>query len=252
MATVQEHYDKHLGRIYSWMLGEKAAAIEGARNDLSNSGVGAQANGLALDLGAGTGIYAIALADLGYRVQAIDSCQGLLDELKADIGPRPIKLIHGNLLSFRTHLESQVDLILCMGDTLTHLDSEEAIKRMFEDAKAALKPGGTFIATFRDYVLTPLQGTTRFFLVRSDNRRILTCFLEYGEKKVTVHDMLYELEDTGCKLTISAYPKLRLDPKHAASMLAKTGMNVRLEQGMRGMVRLVGEMPDSASYRKHQ
>jgi len=40
-----------------------------------------------------------------------------------------------------------------MGDTLTHLSSPDAVRRLFSAVAAALAPGGLFILTWRD--LTP-------------------------------------------------------------------------------------------------
>jgi hypothetical protein len=102
-----------------------------------------------------------------------------------------------------------------------------------------LKPGGIFVATFRDYAARPLEGAGRFIAVRQDDRRILTCFLEYGETTVTVYDILHERTDAGWSLRVSSYPKLRLSPDWARSALQRLGLVATLEAGSRGMVRLV-------------
>lgn len=47
------------------------------------------------------------------------------------------------------------------------------------------------LLSFRDYSV-PLQDEKRFIPVRSDEGRILTCFLEYSEDSVLVHDILHE------------------------------------------------------------
>jgi SAM-dependent methyltransferase len=248
MASVKEHYDQHLGPVYGWMLGDMTAALNNARTELRDMGLSACADGLAVDLGAGPGVHSIPLAELGYSVVAVDTCAGLLQELKNHASSHDIRPVVGDLLSFRAHVDSPVDAILCMGDTLTHLSSCAAVERLFQEVQQTLSPNGVFLATFRDYVSAPLEGTSRFIPVRADSRRILTCFLEYREHSVMVHDLLYTLDSDGWKLKVSAYPKLRLDPAWAQAKLNGLGLKARLEPGPRGMVRLIA----SASNRSFQ
>ncbi len=46
--------------------------------------------------------------------------------------------------------------------------------------------------SFRDYAGAPLEGDARFILVRSDEQRVMTCFLDYADRSVAVHDLLHE------------------------------------------------------------
>jgi hypothetical protein len=61
MSSVQEHYDLHLGPVYSWMLGDMAVALENARTELRALGIDARAPGRAVDLGAGPGVAPLLL-----------------------------------------------------------------------------------------------------------------------------------------------------------------------------------------------
>ena len=82
MATmsVADHYESHLGPIYSWMIGDMDAAF--ARSDLELESLGLPAAGTAIDLGAGFGLHALPLARRGFSVIALDAYQPLLDELQ--------------------------------------------------------------------------------------------------------------------------------------------------------------------------
>jgi hypothetical protein len=130
------------------------------------------------------------------------------------------------------------DLIVCMGDTLTHLDSRDEVTRLCEDIARGLKPTGTFVATFRDYS-APLTAERRFILVRSDSQRILTCFLEESDDRINVHDLIHERNQQQWTLQVSSYPKLRLAPSWVARALAQHGFTVQVAAGPRGMVRIV-------------
>jgi hypothetical protein len=219
------------------MIGDMNAAF--ARSDLELESLGLPAAGNAIDLGAGFGLHALPLARRGFSVIALDAYQPLLDALLSRIGSLPIRTVNANLLAFREHIDRPMDAILCMGDTLTHLPDTASVESLFTDVAASLKDGGIFAATFRDYVSAPLQGDARFILVRADEQRILTCFLEYADTAVTVHDVLHEREGGQWRLRVSSYPKLRLPPAYVADALSVRGLRVQRQTVQGGMVRIV-------------
>jgi SAM-dependent methyltransferase len=247
VPSAKEHYDQHLGRVYAWMLGDFDDAVESAYADLLESGFRLGDHGVAIDLGAGNGVYAVALAELGYSVVAIDSCAALLRELSAAAGDRDIRSALGDLTSFPQFVTAPAEAVVCMGDTLTHLESRSAVEQLLRDVRTALVPGGVFVATFRDYVSAELVGADRFIPVRSDSDRILTCFLDYREDSVLVHDIVQERSDAGWSTTVGVYPKLRLDPGWVLAAATRAGLEATISGGPRGMARLVGRCPTSAS-----
>jgi hypothetical protein len=133
----------------------------------------------------------------------------------------------------------QPRVVLCMGDTLTHLPTLGSVESLLKSVAAGLARGGVFAATFRDYATKALQGDKRFILVRADADRILTCFLEYAEHEVMVHDVLNERENGQWHQAVSSYPKLRLAPEWVESKLVALGLAVRRELTLSGMARIV-------------
>jgi SAM-dependent methyltransferase len=239
-AGTSEHYDNHLAPVYVWMAGGMDAALARGRAEVEAVCPPPAKSQWAVDLGAGFGMHAIALADAGYSVLAIDSCRILLDAMHDHVGTRPITAVRDDLLSFRTHLRGPAALIMCMGDTLTHLPDRHSVESLFAAVAAALAAGGRFIATFRDYS-TPLVGAKRFIPVRGDADRILTCFLEYDADSVMVYDVLDEREGSHWRQRVSAYRKLRLAPDWIANALAARGLQVRMEPGPAGMTRVIAK-----------
>jgi SAM-dependent methyltransferase len=244
MATSATHYETHLGPVYSWMLGDWDAAYARAAGEINELPVRV-AQGLALDLGAGFGLHALALAKRGLKVVALDDCQLLLDELHSRRGSLPIAIHHADVLDFQRFLTGQAQVIVCMGDTLTHLPTLSAVTSLLTAAAGSLTPGGVFAATFRDYSSAELKGDQRFILVRADERRILTCFLEYQEHQVMVHDLLHEKGNGRWRQTVSSYPKLRLAPAWVMSKLEQLEFNVNRDTTPSGMVRIVAIKTDS-------
>lgn len=238
MASVSEHYEQHLGPIYVWMAGGVDAALKTGSDDIEALDLAPVRDAVAVDLGAGFGMHAIPLARRGYRVVAIDSCAELLSTLDRERGDLPVVTVEADLLAFRRHLPEVPALIVCLGDTLTHLDDEASVRTLISEASAALQPGGTLVFSFRDYI-TALTGEQRFIPVRSTDDRIFTCFLDYGDTHVTVNDVVHERTGGQWRLRVSSYQKLRLAPDWVVRFLESAGFSVRRRDGARGMVWLV-------------
>jgi SAM-dependent methyltransferase len=238
MTTTADHYATHLGPIYTWMIGDLDAAFARSRTELDELPIPSSRGGIAVDLGAGFGLHSLPLAERGYVVTAIDTCEPLLNELRSRSAALPVKTVVGDLLAFRSFVRQPVDVILCMGDTLTHLPNFAAVESLLAGACAALRPGGIFTATFRDYASKALQHGDRFIPVRGDDDRILTCFLEYGDDRVTVYDLLNEKQQGRWLQRVSSYLKLRLAPEWIVGQLTELGLSVQRDTGIGGMTRV--------------
>lgn len=240
MASVTQHYAEHLGPIYEWMVGDVDAATNAACADLQAANIAEGTGRIAVDLGTGLGTHAIALAESGFSVIAIDTCASLLETLTSRVRRGlAITVMHEDLEQFPRHCGDHVDVIACMGDTLTHLASSDSVERLLKTIATALVAGGTFVTTFRDYSAGPIDGNCRVIPVRQDDSRILTCVLEYHAKTIMVHDAVYERSKSGWNFRVSSYPKLRLSPMWVESTLRGLGLTVAASTTSQGMVRLV-------------
>jgi SAM-dependent methyltransferase len=240
---VGEHYANHLGPIYTWMVGDIDAALSRSGAELDALALPWKAGAKAVDLGAGFGLHAIPLARRGFSVLAVDTYDPLLKDLEARADALDIRTVNADLLDFRAHIAAPVDVIMCMGDTLTHLPDRSCVESLFAAAAASLDSGGLFVATFRDYVSAPLQGEARFILVRGDADRILTCYLEYADAVVIVHDLVHQREGGSWRLRVSSYPKLRLSPQWAVERLSILGLTANSDTLPGGMIRITARMP---------
>lgn len=238
MSTVLQHYATHLAPVYLWMAGGFERAAEMGRSDIQALGVPVAAGTKVLDLGAGFGMHAVPLAQAGCAVTAVDSSALLLQELARHSQGLSINIVEGDLLDCRRHVEAPQPLVLCMGDTLTHIQSHADVAHLFDEVSRTLAPDGVFALTFRNY-MTPASGVGRFILVRSDDTRIHTCFLEEGPTHMEVHDVLHERIGDTWRMEVSSYKKLRLDPEWVLGALRKAGLTPQATPGPRGMVQVV-------------
>jgi len=238
MATVTEHYATHLAPVYLWMAGGFERALALGRADLESLKVDLLGCATAVDLGAGFGMHAIPLAQAGCSVTAIDTSAVLLHELSKRAAGLPVWIVTADVLDVEAHVHEPVPLVLCMGDTVTHLQNLEEVDRLFQAVSRCLAPMGRFVMTFRDYS-NPAQGTARFIPVRSDADRILTCFLEEQGAHMVVHDILHERRQESWEMRVSAYRTLRLSPIVVVERLRAAGLDAVAAPGPRGMVAVV-------------
>jgi SAM-dependent methyltransferase len=235
-TTVADHYANHLAPIYSWMVGDFGAACAHANRFYSDITLPDGNGMLAVDLGCGHGIHSVPLASRGYRVLAIDTSPHLLSELEAAAGDLPIQLVNDDLTRFGDHLGSDyASLIVCMGDTLTHLSSINAVNALIEDSAHKLSPDGLMVFAFRDYT-RELTDADRFIPVRSDGDRIHTCFLEYRQDTVLVNDIVHTRDDVAWRTSVGAYTKIRLCPETFVESVLSRGFSLIHKSVDRGML----------------
>jgi SAM-dependent methyltransferase len=223
--TVKEHYDQHLGHFYSWMAGNFDEKQKEHQQFLIEHQIKPSSTQFAVDLGAGHGIQSVSLAKLGFKMKAIDFNRQLITELKLNSKGFDIDVIEDDIRLFNKHIDTKPELIICWGDTITHLNSEIEIEQLLINCCEALNENGKLIISFRDYS-NELVGDNRFIPVKSDENRILTCFLEYSPKQVRVTDLFYEKENSGWKQKVSSYNKIRISVFSIKNILLKNGMKI--------------------------
>ena len=238
MATVKEHYEKHLAQYYSWLFGDFNENVESNRHFFINNKLIPAKSEIAVDLGAGSGFASIALAQMGYEVLAIDICQTLLDELKSHSGSLHITAIKDDISNFTAHCPESAMLCVCLGDTLTHFDSFEYVRKLFADVYHSLETGGKFVLTFRDLIFE-LKDGERFIPVKSDSNIIFTCVLEYETQHVRVNDMIYTKDHDMWKLDVSSYRKLRIPQEWVRKELLGLGFSMDLCEINKGMITVI-------------
>jgi len=101
-----------------------------------------------LDVGAGTGRNAIALAQRGHPVTAVESLPRFAQELRAaaDDGKLPVSVVAQDFLSSETVLESASYRLAVVAEVFTHFRKIESVRTAFSKLADALSPGGVVVA----------------------------------------------------------------------------------------------------------
>ena len=238
MNDARTHYDAFLAPIYVWMVGDVDKALDESRAVLKRAGI-RRGTGRAVDLGCGFGLRSIPLAELGYEVTALDQSRVMLGALEARRGKLPITCVEGSLASFGAHAPTDVDVVVCMGDSLLHVTTWAEVEAVVAGCSRVLVAGGRVLLQFRDLVSEERAEGARFSLVRGDESRILTTFLDYTPTTVLVHDIVHTRSGDGWTLDVSVFPKLRVDRALLAHTFSEAGFTIETNDVHEGVVTLV-------------
>jgi SAM-dependent methyltransferase len=214
------------GAPFAHKVAEQKALLSGLTGEV-------RAGELAVDLGCGSGFQSVALHELGYQVLALDVSEKLLGQLAARVATRGITTRLGGIRKLEEYVGSgSAQIIVCMGDTLTHLSSREEVCELFRSVARALRPGGVFVLGYRDLAGAELLGLERFLSIRGDDQRVMTCFLEYSSPDtVVVNDLVQVREDSGeWSLHKSSYRKLRLPLVWVREQVEAAGLTIVLQR----------------------
>lgn len=243
MATVEKHYQDVLSDVYSWMLGGYDVQLPKYRAFFDVHNLKPAGSGVAVDLGAGCGFQSIPLSELGYAVTAIDLDDSLLQELRANDTTEKVITKRDDMLNFVDQVKVPSELIVCMTDTLLHLESKHRVTELFKKVFDHLEARGHFVITFRDLSHT-LEGLDRFIPVKQDEKTLFTCFVEYEPDTVKVHDLVYRNANSEWTLSKSFYRKLRLSPDWVVDQLTHIGFSEASVDVQNGLVTVDAVMPD--------
>ena len=140
----------------------------------------------------------------------------------------------------KNYSELKPELIICCGDTITHLENKSDIKKLIENCANILSGKGKLILSYRDYTIE-LNDQQRFIPVKSDRDRILTCILDYEPEKVKVTDLLHEKIGNEWKQKVSSYKKVRISPNDIDEMIENSGLKITFNEPINRMQTMIAE-----------
>ena len=101
-----------------------------------------------LEIGAGTGRYSLALADEGYRVDAVELIQHNIDVFKSKIKPeQSVTVVQGDACDLSFIEDNKYDITLLLGP-MYHLFKEEDRRSALSEAIRVTKKGGILFVAY--------------------------------------------------------------------------------------------------------
>ncbi|HQO23569.1 MAG TPA: SAM-dependent methyltransferase, partial [Spirochaetota bacterium] len=161
-----------------------------------------------------------------------------LKELNENAHDLDIKMIESDICNYASYAGLNPELIVCMGDTLTHLAGTEEAELLIKNAYSELTAGGKLVLSFRDYS-NPLTGAGRFIPVYSGENYIFTCFLEYSEDSVNVYDIVHERIESSWVQKISTYKKTIIRKDFIEKALIDLNFKIELFSVVKGLIAVI-------------
>jgi SAM-dependent methyltransferase len=145
--------------------------------------------GLAIDLGCGTGRAVAALARHGIRGLAIDLSPHMLAIVaeKARRENLPIQCLQANLVELGCLGENTADYALCLFSTLGMIRGRKNRRRVLENVRRIVKPGGLFVMHVHNYWFNLFDPLGRRWLVKHFFERLKDSTVEPGDKFFPFH-----------------------------------------------------------------
>jgi SAM-dependent methyltransferase len=238
MHDVKAHYELLLARHYSRAMGGFEAKTSENLALFDRLGITPRGCGRAVDLGAGSGFQSLPLAERGFTVTAVDFSPALVAELSQRTAGHNVAAVLGDMREVASLLADPVELAVCMGDTLAHLESIQAVESFLTALRSSLEPDARLVLTFRDQQRA-LTGMDRILSIASDDDFHFVCLLDYEEDTIFVTDIIHHRTVAGWSMEKSAYRKVRLRQPVVVGLLERTGFAVIVEETTRGLATIV-------------
>lgn len=115
-----------------------------------------------LDVACGSGVYSVRLAQIGYEVWAsdIDAEMVRLTREKAIDGKVNVRTFISDMQQLDQHIAEQFDCIFCIGNSIVHIGSAEAILSAVIQMKKRLAPDGKLLLQIINFDRVLAKGVT--------------------------------------------------------------------------------------------
>jgi glycine/sarcosine N-methyltransferase len=104
-----------------------------------------------LDLGSGTGEHAKFFAGKGYSVVGVDVSDAMMERAREGNVPEKVTFIKGDLVHVDTVVTGKFGAAVCLGNTIAHIATRNALTQMFAGLRAVLLPGAPFVLQILNY-----------------------------------------------------------------------------------------------------
>ncbi len=196
-----------------------------------------------LDTACGTGWHAITLAQKGYTAAGCDASPVMIERARANAAQAGVKVRFevadfGRLGEFSETFEA----VLCLGNSLPHLLSQEALVEALQQMRGRLRAGGVLILHNLNYDMRMVK-KPRFFSANGNDEALVWRFADYGPEFITFHTALFEKKREGANQRAVSWSVQVNSTLHRP--LLQRDLIEALEQGEFGELRHFGGLDGS-------
>jgi ubiquinone/menaquinone biosynthesis C-methylase UbiE len=180
-----------------------------------------------LELACGTGTMAIALAEAGWRVYAVDGSAEMLAQARAKAGESLKAPLWSQQDMRHLVLPERVSLVTCLYDSLNYMQTSEDLLAVFCRAFEALLPGGLFLFDMNTaWALAEIWGDETFVSERDDLTVIFQNKYDPQRQSVTVFLTCFQRVDGLYRKIVEQHTEQAYPSEQIATLLTDAGFRI--------------------------
>ena len=182
-----------------------------------------------LDCACGIGTQALGLKKLGFRVTGCDLSSRAIERARSEASRRnlDIPFAVANMRDLSPIGNSLFDVVICMDNSLPHLESAEQLRQAVVQMRSKLRAGGFLMASIRDYDRLmqekPALQPPNFYSEHGSRRIVFQVWDWLDDRRYVFHLYITRELDTGWETfhTSGCYRALRRE--ELAAVLSQSG-----------------------------
>jgi glycine/sarcosine N-methyltransferase len=180
-----------------------------------------------LDAACGTGHHAIALARRGYQVVGTDLSEAMIQRARKNAAAAGVDVafeVAG--LGSLARLGQTFDAVICLGNSLPHMLTEQTVAESVSDFRAVLRPGGLLVVQNRNFDRVWAE-RERFMspqTYRDDQQEwIFVRFYDFQAETITFNMIRLKREAEGWEQDVESTELRPIFSREMAALLAQAG-----------------------------
>jgi SAM-dependent methyltransferase len=179
-----------------------------------------------VEIACGTGTVAIALAEAGWRVHAIDSSAAMLAKARE----REVDVFWAQQDMRELLLAERVSLATCLYDSMNYMLSDEDLLSTFRHVHDVLLPNGLFLFDMNTaWAMAALWNGETYFSDSDDLSVVFESTYDARQQRTTVKVVCFQRAGDLFRKIVEQHTEQAYPPEHIATLLADVGLRVEAQ-----------------------